>query len=355
LRRIADEGPEVFYRGEIAQAIAADMAANGWLITLDDLASYEPYVYPAERYTYRGYEYVTGGNVTLVETLNILECFDLGSMDPESMLCRHIMIEAMRLAWADTLTHVGDPRGHMSPWRGLTSKGYARQRAEEIDLTKASPEVGPGDPWEFEGRSRPATCPSPVESISRGSGNTTKIAVVDGHNNVVSLITSLGFPFASKVTVPGTGILLNNSMHRLDPRPGRLNSIAPGKGMQRLTAAVLIFKDGRPFAALCGSLSIFISGMSLHPIVNLVDFGMGVQRAIEAYRFHPTGQGVWLDARISQAVQRDLASMGHRILPLEETFGDTHFGNHVGIRIDPEMGRIHGGGDPFHNNAVAGY
>lgn len=355
LRKIASEGPAAFYEGEIAMAIATDMAANGGLLTLTDLSNYEPYIYPAKPYTYRGYEYVTGGNVTLVEALNILECFDLSSMDPDGALCRHVMIEAMRRAWTDTLMHVGDPRGDQSPWKGLTSKEYAKKRAAEIDLAQASPVVKPGDPWEFEERPPPGTFPQPTEDVGQGNGHTTKIATVDGHGNIVSLITSLGYPFASKVTVPGTGVLLNNSMHRLDPRPGYLNSIAPGKGMQRLTAAVLVFKDGRPFAALCGSLSIAISGMALHPIVNLIDFGMGIQRAIEFYRFHPTNGRIWLDDRIADTVQRDLAAMGHHLLPLKERFGETHFGNHVGIRIEPATGKIQGGSDPFHANAVGGY
>jgi len=330
---------------------------------LEDLANYKPYIYSAEQYTYRGYEYVTGGNVTLVEALNILECFDLGSLEPEGTRYRHLMIEAMRRAWADTLMYVGDPRGDASPWKGLTSKEYAKKRAAEIDLTKASPEVEPGDPWEFEGRPCPAAhrighgtmYPWPIENVRRWNGNTTKLVTRDARGNTVVLLISLGFPFGSKVTIPGTGILLNNSMHRLDPRPGYLNSIGPGKGMQRLTATTLIFKDGRPFVALCGSLSIFIGGMGLHPIVNLIDFGMGIQKAIEAYRFHPTGETTWLDERIPEAVQRDLASMGHRIVPLEETFGETHFGNHVGMRVAPETGKIHGGSDPFHANAVVGY
>ena len=355
LRKIASEGPAVIYEGEIAQAIAADMAANGGLLTLTDLSNYEPYIYPAPPYTYRGYEYVTGGNVTLVEALNILECFDLKGMDPDGALCRHLMIESMRRAWADTLTYVGDPRGDQSPWKGLTSKEYAEKRAAEIDVARASPVVKPGDPWEFEGRPPPATFPQPEDDIRQGNGHTTKIATMDEHGNIVSLITSLGYPFASKVTVPGTGILLNNSMHRLDPRPGYLNSIAPRKGMQRLTAAVLLFKDGRPFSALCGSLSIAISGMALHSIVNLIDFGMGIQRAIEFYRFHPANGRIWIDDRIADTVQRELAAMGHRLLPRKARFGETHFGNHVGIRIEPATGKIQGGSDPFHANAVHGY
>ena len=353
LRLIARNGPDGFYRGEVAEAIVADMESNGGILTMEDLKAYQPFVYEPEPYSYRGNDYVTGGNVTLSETLNILENFDLASSGPGSARPTHLMIEAMRLAWADTLMHVGDPRGDESPWRGLTSKEYARQRAEEIDESRAAPSVDPGDPWAFEARPRPAPHPWPWNDARRPSGTTTKVVVMDAKGNVVSLITSLGTPFGSKVIVPGTGVLLNNSMHRLDPRPGYLNSIAPGKGMQRLTAAVMVFREGRPFAALAGSLSVYIGGMGIHPLVNILDFGMDVQEAIQTYRFHPTGEAVWIDDRISDHVRNDLATMGHELLPQRESFGDTHFGNHVGIRVD--AGVIRGGADPLHANAVVGY
>jgi gamma-glutamyltranspeptidase/glutathione hydrolase len=293
--------------------------------------------------------------VTLVETLNILECFDLESLSPGGPRLIHLMIEAMRLAWTDTLMHVGDPRGDDTPWQGLTSKAYARERATEIDFGQANPVISPGDPWRFEGRNPPATYPWPVENLARWDGNTTKMITRDAQGNVVALVTSLGALFGSKVTIPGTGVLLNSSMERLDPRPGYLNSVAPGKGMQRLTSAVLVFSGDQPFAALCGSLSIFISGMGLHTLVNLIDFGMGIQAALDGYRFHPTGEAVWIDARVPQAIREELASKGHRLLPLEQTFGQTHFGNQVGIRIDPAAGEIQAGGDAFHPNAAAGF
>ncbi|MDA1348911.1 MAG: gamma-glutamyltransferase family protein [Chloroflexi bacterium] len=355
LRLIARDGADAFYKGEVAEAIAANMEANGGILTLDDLAAYEPFIYEPEAYTYRGYEYVTGGNVTLSEALNILENFDLAATGAGGVRSTHLMIEAMRLAWADTLMHVGDPRGNNSPWTGLTSKEYARRRAREIDPTLAARTVSPDDPWNFEGRLRPSSRPWPVDSAHRMSGNTTKVITMDAEGNAVSLITSLGTPFASKVVVPGTGVLLNNSMHRLDPRPGYLNSVAPGKGMQRLTAAVMVFRDERPLAALAGSLSIFMGGMGIHPLVNLVDFEMGIQEAIEVYRFHPTGDAVWIDERVPPQVQRGLAEMGHDLLPRRQSFGDTHFGNHVGITVDADASRIYGAGDPFHANAVMGY
>ena len=355
LRRVALEGSAVFYEGEIAQTIASDMAVNDGIVTLKDLGNYQPFVYQAPRSTYRGYEYVTGGNVTLVETLNILECFGLSGLDPGNPRLLHLMIEAMRLAWADTLMYVGDPRGDDSPWKGLTSKDYSATRAAEIDQGEANPDIQPGNPWEFEGRAPPSTFPWPIGNIGRWDGNTTKMIAMDVQGNVVSLVTSLGAAFGSKVTIPGTGILLNSSMERLDPRPGYLNSVAPGKGMQRLTSAVLVFKDGHPFAALCGSLSIFISGMGLHTMVNLIDFGMGVQEALDGYRFHPTGEAIWIDDRIPQKVVETLAHMGHRLQPFEEAFGQTHFGNQIAIRIDGEAGAIRAGGDALHPNAAAGF
>ena len=355
LRLIARNGADAFYRGEIAKAIAADVDANGGILTMDDLAAYVPFIYEPEPYTYRDYDYVTGGNVTLPEALNILENFDLATARPGSVRSIHLMIEAMRLAWADTLMHVGDPRDDNSPWTGLTSKEYARQRAREIDPLRAAPTVSPGDPWDFEDRPRPVSHPWPVDNAYRMSGNTTKVIAMDADGNAVSLITSLGTPFGSKVVVPGTGVLLNNSMHRLDPRPGYLNSVAPGKGMQRLTAAVMVFRDGRPFAALAGSLSIFMGGMGIHPLVNLVDFEMGIQRAIEAYRFDPTGDAAWIDERVPPKVQRGLTEMGHNLLPQRQSFGDTHFGNHVGIKVDADASSIHGASDPFHANAVMSY
>ena len=355
LREIARDGPDVFYRGRLAEAMAGDMEANGGIMTLDDLAAYEPMEYDATPFTYRGFEYVTGGNVTVVEALNILECFDLGGMDAESPAFVHLMIEATRLAWADTLAHVGDPRADTSPWVGLTSKEYAAKRARLIDAQRAAEHVGPGDPWEFEGRSPPETYQGPGLELPVEAGQTTRMMVADSDGNLVSLIISLGHAFGSRVTVPGTGILLNNSMHRLDPRPGFLNSIAPGKGMQRLTAAVEIFRDGRPLAALGTSLTIFMGSTAIHPMVNIMDFGMGVQQAIEACRFHPAGDSVWIDARMPEPLQLALSAMGHRLVPQEQRFLETHFGNTLGVFIDPETGMFHGGADPFHTNAVAGY
>ncbi|MDP7627674.1 MAG: gamma-glutamyltransferase [SAR202 cluster bacterium] len=354
LELIADYGADIFYRGIIADRIIDDMKTHEGILSADDLASYEPIIYDSEQYTYKNCSYVTGGNVTLVEALNILECFDIQPTDRDRLETIHLMIEAMKLSWADTLAYVGDPRRNDSPWEGLTSKDYALIRAKEIDLHRATPFPKIGDPWIFDERQPPEHQAWPLDNSRDRSGNTTKVVTMDRDGNVVSLITSLGTYFGSQVIVPETGVLLNNSMHRLDPRPGYLNSIGPRQGMQRLTASVITFEKDSPSAALAGSLSIFLGGMGFHPLVNMLDFKMDIQGAINAPRFHPVGNEVWVDDQMSSDIISGLQEMGHKLSVKRQRFGNTYFGNHVGISYDRVSGKIYGGMDVLHNNAIQG-
>jgi gamma-glutamyltranspeptidase/glutathione hydrolase len=354
LELIAIHGSDVFYRGVIADRIIEDMKKGDGILLEDDLATYEPLIYDSEHYTYRDTSYVTGGNVTLVEALNILENFDIPSTGFESLETIHLMIESMKLSWADTLAFVGDPRRQDSPWQGLTSKEYARARASTIDLHAAAPFPMTGDPWVFDDSASPTYSPWPLDDSQTRSGNTTKVVAMDRDGNVVSLITSLGTYFGSQIIVPETGILLNNSMHRLDPRPGYLNSIAPKKGMQRLTASVIAFQKDIPSAALAASLSIFLGGMGIHPLVNMVDFNMGIHQAINAPRFHPAGDQVWVDSRLDTGILSGLEKLGHKLAIKEQGFGNTYFGNHVGMCFDQVSKRMSGGMDVLHNNGIQG-
>ena len=161
--------------------------------------------------------------------------------------------------------------------------------------------------------------------------------------------------FGSQVIVPGTGILLNNSMHRLDPRPGYLNSIMPGKGMQRLTSSVIAFNDDAPVSALAGSLSIFLGGMGIHPLVNMVDFGMGIHDSINSLRFHPSGEDIWVDSRMNSDLIDGLSKMGHKLVKRSSTYGNTSFGNHVGLSFSKDNSLMSGGMDVLHNNWVKGF
>jgi len=361
LQRIVEEGPDVMYRGEIAHRIAEHIAEHNGLLTLEDLAEYHPGVSAGEIHTkrlntYRGYEYVTCGSAVMVETLNILECFDLASLGPDSPTYRHLVIEAMRRAWTDALYWLGDPKFVDSPWMGITSKEYGRQRAGEIDLGRATAHVEPSDPWLFEGRPRPSSAAA-VPSAPRpgGEGHTTQMAVIDRWGNAVSIVTSLGRSFGSKVSIPGTGILISNLLESFDPEPGHLNSIAPGKRPVHAGPRVIVFKDGHPLAAICASGGRRTATGVLHVMLNLIDFGMGVQEAIEAQRLHCEVGEVFIDSNIPQGVQDALKAMGHPLVAVEETVAQCNFGRVVAVRRDPQTGRIHGGADPLRSAGVAGF
>jgi len=355
LELIANEGEDVFYRGAVAELIVQDMCDNGGILSAEDLDRYRPLVYESDQYTYRDFSYVTGGNVTLVEALNILENFDISPSGHQTLETVHLMIESMKLSWADTLAHVGDPRGSDSPWKSLISKEYARERASIIDPDKVSSFPNFGNPWMFENKDDPGLNKIPIDDSGKISGHTTKVVVMDRDNNVVSLITSLGTYFGSQIIVPGTGILLNNSMHRLDPRPGYINSIMPGKGMQRLTSSVITFNNNVPVSALAGSLSIFLGGMGIHPFVNMVDFGMGIHEAINSLRFHPAGEEIWVDSRMDIDLLEGLTNMGHKLVLKESSYGNTSFGNHVGLSFTKDKSLMSGGIDVLHNNGLKGF
>ena len=349
LRRIADEGPGIVYRGEIAQVIAEDMTRNSGLITLEDLQDFQPLVFQGTVHTYRGFQYTTQNTLLFVEALNILEHFDLSAFGPDHPTFRHLVAEAMWQAFVDYFTHSNGPA------KGLVSKEYAAELAARIDLGKARDTMEPGDPWKYEGRPRPTTEASD-RPRSHGAGkHTTQVAAVDHEGNLVSMIFSLGTTFGSYVVPPGTGMFLGNSLESFDPEPGKPLSIGPGKRLAHSVPAVLMLKGGKPFAGLAGSGGWRITGGLLHLVLNLADFDMGIQEAIEHPRLHCQDGNLYIDQRVGPAVLAELASMGHRVVAVEETVAQSNFCRAVGVRVDPVSGQLHGGADPLHSAAVAGY
>jgi len=356
LRKIAAEGVSAIVEGEIPAALEADMAAHGGIITAQDVAECYPRTYQEPHHSYRGYAYVSGGCPVLVEALNILECFDLASLGPDHPTYRHLMIEAMRCAWVDCLTYMGDPDFMRVPDEGIRSKAYARERATTIDLKRASSEVPPGDPWRYEPGGRPADASTagPPDRSQRG-GHTTRMCVIDRWGNMIAVHTSLGLAFGSKVTVPGTGILLGNGIESFDPEPGKANSLAPGKRPLLTVPVVLMFRKGKPFATMSGAGGRRTLGACLHIMVHLVDFGMMMQEAMEVLRLHTELDDVFVDSRMEAKVLSALEQMGHLLVPVMETPTQPNFGRAVGVLVDQAMGRIHGGGDLPPPGAIAGF
>ncbi|MBI1802413.1 MAG: gamma-glutamyltransferase [Chloroflexi bacterium] len=219
LSRIAQEGPDALYDGEIGERVARDMAANDGLITMDDLRNYRIHQREPLRGTYRGYEVVSvgptsSGGTHIIQMLNLLEPFDIAGMGFGTATGIHLLAEVLKMAFADRFAYLGDPAFIKLPTQGLISKAYAEQRRGEIDLERAQ-DYRAGQPHTFNSESQ----------------NTTHLTAADGEGNVVAMTQTIHEAFGSKVTVPGTGMILNNTMYLFDPHPGHANSIAPGKRM----------------------------------------------------------------------------------------------------------------------------
>lgn len=368
LEKIAKGGPDVFYKGEIAKAIARDMERNGGLITLEDLARYEAEVTKPGRTTYRGFEVYSStptcsGGPLILQTLNILEELDLRKHGHLTAGSVHLMCEAMKLAWADRLEFMADPRYAKVPMKGILSKKYAAELAKKVDPKKAAAQVRHGDPWKYEGSGGSARAKSGALPVERSS-STTHANVIDRERNMVSLTQTLCSWFGSGVTVPGTGIVLNNGMYWFNPNPGTSNSIQPGKKHLNNQGETLLLKDGRPFMALGSPGGRRLLTTVIEMITAVVDYGLG-ERAVACPRFHIEDrepiiiEHVWLnDVLCVHGVCRDLEKMGHRIAvgygPYM-TLGNYISGPASLILIDPKTRELRGAADPRQPGAIAGY
>jgi gamma-glutamyltranspeptidase/glutathione hydrolase len=359
MERIAKEGCQVMYAGDIGDRIAGHIAESGGILTREDIANYRPWVgdpFNERLFTYRGYEYVTCGHTVLPQALNILECFDLAAYGPDSVTYRHLVAEAMRRAWTDNLHYMGDPRQEGVPADGMLSKAYAAALAEGIDLKRATQHVEPGDMWDFQEGGKGGAAPSSKGSVGQCGApeHTTNMVAIDRDGNTVSMQISLATSFGSMVTVPGTGILISNGMLAFNPVPGTLNSIAPGKQPFKNPPTVLVLKDGRPFAAIAAAGGRRIMGAALHLMMNLVDFGMGIQEAIDSPRLHCERGPMFADRRISGKLLAELEAMGHHVKPVEENPHRANFARPIGALIDPITGKLSAGGDALRSTGVAG-
>ena len=257
------------------------MAANGGIITEEDFGNYRIHLREPVRGSYRGYEIVSvaptsSGGTAIIENLNILEGFDVASLGFGTAEGAHLLAEAMKIAFADRFEYMGDPAFVEVPVGALTDKGYAAQRRGEIDPSQGARV----QLWES------------VAVRGRGPRTTTHLTTADSEGNVVSTTQTIHAVFGSKVTTPGTGMLLNNTMNIFDPHPGNANSIAPGKRMVSSMSPTIVMKDGKPFMALGtpGATRIFPS--VLQAIVNVIDHGMTLQEAVEAPRVWTQGQAL---------------------------------------------------------------
>ena len=300
LELIGKHGPDYLYHGPLGKAIADDMAANGGLIAMDDIENYRIFERAPVRGTYRGYEIVgppppSSGPLHIIQMLNIFEGFDIAGMGFGTEESVHLWAEVMKVAFADRFKYVADPESTDVPVDWLTSKAYSDERRADLDLKRAK-QYAPGIP-----------SASKVES-------TTHCCAIDRWGNIVATTNTLHMAFGSKVTVPGTGMLLNDCMELMDPNPGRTNSIASGKRVLSSMSPTIVTKDGEPFMTLGAPGGLKIFGAVAQAIVNVIDHKMPLQTAFEAPRMFDRGPALELERGFNlDAIKPGLAGRGHVI------------------------------------------
>ena len=325
LQRIADKGLEGFYAGKTAELIASDMAANDGLITQEDLASYVAVERTPVTGQFRGYDIVSApppssGGIHVIQMLNILEPYPLETWGHNSAQYLHHVIEAMKLAYADRSEHLGDPDRMDAPIDFLLAKDYATTRRGIINSAQAtaSAKIAAG------------VMPAPE------SPDTTHYSVADSAGNVVSNTYTLNFSFGSHITIPGTGILMNNEMDDFAARPGfpnayglvqgEKNSVAPGRRPLSSMTPTLIFRDGEPWLATGSPGGSLIITAVMQTVLNAMTFDMNIAEAAAAPRIHHQ----WMPDRvlIEPGISRDtldiLEGMGHNIETTRRTLGRTN-------------------------------
>jgi gamma-glutamyltranspeptidase/glutathione hydrolase len=326
---IAEGGAEAFYRGALGQRIAADLEENGAFVTAGDLASYTPQSVEPVTGAYRGYTVASnpppGSGATLIEMLQILEHFDLGSLDHGSADHLDLVARSMAAAHADRNEYLGDPAFGDVPTDLLVSGERAAHWADRIrrgEFLRGA-------------REEPPSC-------------TTHLSVYDEAGNAVSCTHTLGT--GSGVVTPGLGFVYNNSMKLFDPIPGRRNSLAPGKARTTGMVPTILYRDGRP-AIIVGAPggSVIISAV-LQAILNIVDFGMSPVEAVTVPRIHCEGGALHAEARVQGSVCRALTAMGHEVKQSALSFDPVMSRAHV---VVVEDGAWRGGADPRGGGGVA--
>jgi gamma-glutamyltranspeptidase/glutathione hydrolase len=351
VRLIADTGADAFYTGPVADLIASEMRTGGGLITKADLGAYKAVERDPVHTTYHAYDVYappppSAGGTTVVEVLNMLETFDLKTHSRWDSETLHLMTESMRRAFRDRAKYIGDPAFTSIPAH-LTTKDYAHTLARSIDPKHSTPSADLADGIEIEGPE---------------GDNTTHFSIIDKDGLAVANTYTLENSYGSRVVVRGAGFLLNNEMTDFNTKPGITtrrgsigtppNRIAAGKRMVSSQTPTILSRNGKVFLITGSPGSRTIPNTVLCVIVNVLDFGMDVQSAVDTPRIHHA----WLPDELRmekirlhpEAVER-LRTMGHHVSG-ERQQGDAH-----SIQIDPESGVIYGAADRRIMGKAAGY
>jgi gamma-glutamyltranspeptidase/glutathione hydrolase len=342
LAKIAVEGADAIYKGEIAQAIVDEVQKRGGIITLEDLANYEVKIRKPVKGSYRGYEIysvppASSGGTHLIEILNILENFDVKKLGFQTTQAAHLWSEILKLTFSDRAKYMADTDFVKVPLEGLTSKEYAKAQAARIDLNKPMSGQQAGDPWKYE------------------SGSTTHFSVMDKEGNMVAVTKTINYFFGSGVVIPGWGFIMNDEMDDFVSTPGSVNSVEPGKRpLSSMSPALVLDPQGRSFMAIGSPGATRIFPTVAQVISNVIDFGFPIQEAIMAPRLYQAASGgPNLEGRYPINAYEGLKKMGHNVTVRGEW--DAYFGGVHAVVYDYEKGMLYGGADPRRDGQAAAF
>jgi len=349
-----------FYKGDIARDLAQFSEANGGLFRYEDFTEYTAEIETPVSVDYRGYQIYknpsSSQGPTELIALNLLEGFDLKAMGHNSADFLHTSAEAVKLAMADREKYLGDMDFIKIPYAGLLSKDYARERRKLIDPAKASLDLRPGTPEKFAANLAPLD--RPVHEVLDGeashAGDTSYISIIDKDHNMVSFEPSLHSLFGTGVVMGDTGIIFNCRGDYYSLVRGEANALEPGKRPRSTLQSTLIMKDGQPYGILGSPGGDDQVMRTMQTLINMVDFGMNIQQAIEAPRWssrsfpaspfphtmHPGDLSV--ESRIPEATQKELIARGHKL----RVAPPWSLGSNAGIIIDSTTGVLSAGADP---------
>lgn len=369
---------DCFYTGDIAREIVGFYKENGGLFTMEDLASYRPEWVDPVWTNYRGYDVystppTSRGGIELVMALNMIEAYDVKKMGLNSAEELHLVAEIMKIVKSDVYQYVADPKFVDIPLAGLVSKEYAAKRRSLIDPGKAIAFPEPGRPSGYQKAGLSADESSSSVYVKAGdpayetsAGCTTSFSIVDRFGNAVGGTVTLGGYWGTKVVVGNTGIIFNNGTRdgsTAGKYPKNVNYPQPGKRGLLNNSPTIVLKDGKLVMVFGTPGGEGIGATQFQLLMNVVDFGMGMQEAIESPRFilgakpdfYVPGAAVsWtIENRVSPAVIEKLTAMGHSI-KVSSAFTSS-VGGMQGVLVDQETGWIFGGGDPRRGGYAVGY
>jgi gamma-glutamyltranspeptidase/glutathione hydrolase len=365
-------GRDTFYRGEIARALIKFTQEQGGLVSETDLAQCRSRWEEPIRTTYRGCTVHeappnSSGHVLLQE-LNLVEHFNLGSLGCNTSESIHAMVEAKKLAFADREAYLADPDFVDVPTDGLISKEYARERVKLIDPEQAAANAHPGDPWAYQKEGRKKRPRASTLNRREKPNDTTCFAVVDRWGNAVCQLQSLQSSFGSSVIAGKTGILLNNRMTYWHLEPDHVDCLEPGKRVRHTMNPVMVFKElqgGRSLILVCGTPGADTQVQTnLQVITHVLDFGMTVSEAVEAPRWrhtqnptestvpHTCNDELLLEGRFPEKTRSGLERRGHALSIIGDWEGT---GSEMMIQIDPDSGALFGAADPRRDGYAIGW